>query len=239
MTTAVSVYIVESFVYRCGMVVSNIIGFSSVHLERHLLTFPGTVASNSPPIAPRQVIRKTESGKSFIAKFGILAFGIRSKAQGIRNPSSIEKNQESSSWNPESTAWNLESKNFLDYLTSCLRNQRSFGDDINGFPAKRRLRNERRNSIVMTRHYPDLGGASDWLNQIFTRHDQSEALLRSGQWRVISMEFLRSLLRLPLEGKLVVASPNVGCCLRLPNMRRLTVLFLSLFFFFSFYHYRY
>ena len=181
MTTAVSVYIVESFVYRCGMVVSNIIGFSSVHLERHLLTFPGTVASNSPPIAPRQVIRKTESGKSFIAKFGILAFGIRSKAQGIRNPSSIEKNQESSSWNPESTAWNLESKNVLDYLTSCLRNQPSFGDNINGFPAKRRLRNERKNSIVMTRHYPDLGGASDWLNQIFTRHDQSEALPRSGQ----------------------------------------------------------
>ena len=28
------------------------------------------------------------------------------------------------------------------------------------------LRNERRNSIRMTRHYPDLGSASDWLNQI-------------------------------------------------------------------------
>ena len=25
-----------------------------------------------------------------------------------------------------------------------------------------RLRNERRNSILMTRHYPDLGSASDW-----------------------------------------------------------------------------
>ena len=87
------------------------------------------------------------------------------KLKESENPSSIEKNQESSSWNPESTAWNLESKNVLDYLTSCLRNQRSFGDDIDGFPAKRRLRNERRNSIVMTRHYPDLGGASAWLNQ--------------------------------------------------------------------------
>ena len=31
-----------------------------------------------------------------------------------------------------------------------------------GFPAKWRLRNERRNSILMTRHYPDLGSASDW-----------------------------------------------------------------------------
>ena len=35
-----------------------------------------------------------------------------------------------------------------------------------GFSAKWRLRNECRNSILMTRHYPDLGSASDWLNQI-------------------------------------------------------------------------
>ena len=31
---------------------------------------------------------------------------------------------------------------------------------------KWRPRNERRNSIMMTRHYPDLGCASDWLKQI-------------------------------------------------------------------------
>ena len=31
-----------------------------------------------------------------------------------------------------------------------------------GFPAKWCLRNERWNSILMTRHYPDLGSASDW-----------------------------------------------------------------------------
>ena len=47
-----------------------------------------------------------------------------------------------------------------------------------------------------------------WLNQ-------SEALPRSGQWRVISMEFLRSFLRRLLAGKPVVAPPNVGCFLRL------------------------
>ena len=34
------------------------------------------------------------------------------------------------------------------------------------FLRERRLRNERRNSILMTRHYPDLGSASDWLKQI-------------------------------------------------------------------------
>ena len=48
-----------------------------------------------------------------------------------------------------------------------------------------------------------------------TRHDQSEALPRSGQWRVISMEFLRSFLRHHLVGKPVAASLNVGCFLRL------------------------
>ena len=48
-----------------------------------------------------------------------------------------------------------------------------------------------------------------------TRHDQSEALPRSAQWRVISMEFLRSFLRHHLAGKPVVASPNVSCFLKL------------------------
>ena len=44
---------------------------------------------------------------------------------------------------------------------------------------------------------------------------QSEALPRSGDWRVISTEFLCSFLRRHLAGKQVVASPNVGCFLRL------------------------
>ena len=34
------------------------------------------------------------------------------------------------------------------------------------FPCKWRLRNEHRNSILMTRHYPVLDSASGWLNQI-------------------------------------------------------------------------
>ena len=47
-----------------------------------------------------------------------------------------------------------------------LRKQLTFGDTTSGFPNKWHLRNERRNSILMMRHYPDLGSASDWLNQI-------------------------------------------------------------------------
>ena len=49
-----------------------------------------------------------------------------------------------------------------------LSKQPTFGDANTGFPTKIkwRLRNECRNSKLMTRHYPDLGCACDWLNQI-------------------------------------------------------------------------
>ena len=47
-----------------------------------------------------------------------------------------------------------------------LRKQPTFGEATTGFHTKWRLRNKRRNSILMTCHYPDLGSASDWLNQI-------------------------------------------------------------------------
>ena len=43
-----------------------------------------------------------------------------------------------------------------------LRKQPTFGDAATGFRAKCRLRNENRNSTLMTRHYPDLSSASDW-----------------------------------------------------------------------------
>ena len=52
---------------------------------------------------------------------------------------------------------------FLEFSLLCsLRKQPTFGDVTTGFPAKWRLRNERRNSILMTRHYSDQGSASDW-----------------------------------------------------------------------------
>ena len=47
-----------------------------------------------------------------------------------------------------------------------LRKQQTFGDVTTGFLPKWCLRKEHRNSILMMCHYPDLGGASDWLNQI-------------------------------------------------------------------------
>ena len=47
-------------------------------------------------------------------------------------------------------------------LMYSLRKQPTLRDTTTSFPAKWRLRNERRNSIVMTRHYPYLGNAADW-----------------------------------------------------------------------------
>ena len=54
----------------------------------------------------------------------------------------------------------IEIKNvFLHYSQ---RKQPTFGDATTGFPAKWPLKNGRRNSILMTRHYPDLGSVSHW-----------------------------------------------------------------------------
>ena len=50
-----------------------------------------------------------------------------------------------------------------DRLYPNLRKKRTFREATTGFPAKWRLRNDRRNSILMTRHYPDLGCMCSWL----------------------------------------------------------------------------
>ena len=72
---------------------------------------------------------------------------------------------------------------------SLTRKQPTFRYATSGFPAKWRLRNERKNSILMMRHNPDLGSASDCF--FFFCFNQSEALPRSGRWRVISMDCSR------------------------------------------------
>ena len=47
-----------------------------------------------------------------------------------------------------------------------LKKQPTFRDGTTGCTAKWRLRNEHRNSLLITRHYPDSGSVSDWLKQI-------------------------------------------------------------------------
>ena len=60
----------------------------------------------------------------------------------------------------------FELTNSLLWWKLCLRKQPTFGDAAIGFPATWRLRNERRNSTLMTRHYSDLGRASDWSSRV-------------------------------------------------------------------------
>ena len=43
-----------------------------------------------------------------------------------------------------------------------LRKQPTFHDATTGFPAKKRLKNEFRNSILMTCYHPELGSDSNW-----------------------------------------------------------------------------
>ena len=56
------------------------------------------------------------------------------------------------------------------------------------------LRNERRNSILMTRHYPYLGSASDWSCGKCASANQKR-YPDLGSVNVISMEFVHSILR--------------------------------------------
>ena len=78
-----------------------------------------------------------------------------------------------------------------------LKKQPTFGDATTGFPSTWRLRKERTNSILMTRHYPDLGSDESSVRNFCARF--SDVIWRGNQW---------------------VASPNVGCSLRLRGSTR-------------------
>ena len=96
-----------------------------------------------------------------------------------------------------------------------LRKQPTFGDATTGFHTKWRLRNEYRNSILMTCHYPDLGSASDWLNQI--SHAVWSIRSTTQIWVVMRHRYGISVLvsQTSFCGNAVVASLNVSCFLRL------------------------
>ena len=84
-------------------------------------------------------------------------------------------------------------------LLISLRRQVTFGNAATGFPAKWCLRKECRNSILMMCRYPDLGSASDWLNQISHVARTIRSTTQIWVVNVISMEFLLLFLRRHLE----------------------------------------
>ena len=84
------------------------------------------------------------------------------------------------------------------------------------FPAKWRLRNERRNSILMTRQYPDLGSVSDWLKRISRR--ATRQIRTTSQIRVVTRHEYGISPIVPetsFRGKTSGSVENVGGFLRL------------------------
>ena len=67
----------------------------------------------------------------------------------------------------------------------------TFRDATSGLPAKWRLRNERRNSILMTCLYPDLGSASDWSccerNLTLNQQMERQLIKRPTSWATTSV----------------------------------------------------
>jgi len=97
-----------------------------------------------------------------------------------------------------------------------LRKQPTFSDATTGFPAKWRVRNERRNSILMIQHVTTqiwVVHQIGWI-KFLMRQDRSEAVTRH-QYGISALVSQTS-----LGGKPVVATPNVRCFLRLRQVRR-------------------
>ena len=66
-------------------------------------------------------------------------------------------------------------------------------------------------------HYPDLGSASDWLKENSLAAQPIRSNTKILVVRVVSMDFLRWLLRLRFARAQVATLRNVGCFLRLPS----------------------
>ena len=81
------------------------------------------------------------------------------------------------------------------------------------------LRNERRNFILMTRHYPDLGSASDWLKKIF--HAARPIRSTTKIWVMTRYQYAipAPVSQKSFSGKPVVQSQNVSCFFLKKNMK--------------------
>ena len=114
-------------------------------------------------------------------------------------------------WRTVNVPWSFER-----CPATSLSKQPTFGDATTGFPAKWRVRNERRNSILMTRHYSDLGSVSNWSCRVGNLIQPIRSTTQI--WVVTRHQYGISVLlsQTSFGGELVVASPNFGSFLRLP-----------------------
>ena len=107
----------------------------------------------------------------------------------------------------------------INYLSIYLK-QPTFRDATTGFHAKWRLRNKRRNSMLMTCHYPELGIKCFWLVEAARPINHPDLCSDASSVWNFCARFSDVISREP-----VVASRNVGCFLMLTfNPRFLFVL---------------
>ena len=109
--------------------------------------------------------------------------------------------------------WNVKGNFEITALYIACESSRYFCGSTTDFPLKLRLRNDCKNSILMTWHCPDLGRDSDWLKICFT--NQRHYPFLGSNTSDTSMAFLQSFLRRHFVRKRMVASQNVGYFLRL------------------------
>ena len=115
--------------------------------------------------------------------------------------------------------FNKSSDIFLYYLAFHLsiawENNRHLVTLPLAFPQKTRRRNERRNYILMTHHYPDLGSASDWSCRVGNESTNQKHYPDLGSDASSLWNFCARFADVIWRGKPLVASPNVGCFRRL------------------------
>lgn len=107
-----------------------------------------------------------------------------------------------------------DKENTIKYLLLCTikpEKTANIWDATTCISAKRGLRKECRNSILMMSHYPELGTASDWMKQI----SLAAQLIRSTTLIWVVMEFLCTFTSCHFAGKAVVTLQTFSCFLRL------------------------
>ena len=104
----------------------------------------------------------------------------------------------------------MTAKKRWKYFSDCsnLRKQPTFRDVATDFPAKWRLRNECRNSTLMTCHYPVLESTSDWLLSVprekfastIQKHYKNLGTVTGHQYGICALVFGRSFPRATIAG---------------------------------------
>ena len=113
----------------------------------------------------------------------------------------------------------MTAKKRWKYFSDCsnLRKQPTFRDVATDFPAKWRLRNECRNSTLMTCHYPVLESTSDWLLSVprekfastIQKHYKNLGTVTGHQYGICALVFGRSFPRATIAGNNENNSPTI------------------------------